>query len=162
MKTLEFKSEAKIFSYDELSDLQRQVAEAAQKATSTSYSPYSRYAVGAAVLLDNGEILTGSNQENVAYPQGLCAERTVLFYAGAHYPESGVRMLAIAARRPDGLTPEICSPCGGCRQVIAESEDRAGAPIQILLCSATEVWVFEGIESLMPLAVRAGSLEKNF
>jgi len=121
-------------------------------ATSRSYAPYSHFRVGAAVRLANGVTLSGSNQENAAYPSGLCAERTTLFYAGAQYPDVAVSMLAIAARGTDGqLTDEPTGPCGACRQVILESETRAGSPIRILLYGRSHVYVTEGIRPLLPL-----------
>ena len=96
--------------------------------------------------------LSGSNQENAAYPSGLCAERTALFYAGSQYPDVPVKMLAIAARGTDGeLTEEPTGPCGACRQVILESQTRAGAPMKILLYGRKHVYVMEGIETLLPL-----------
>lgn len=150
MRTLEIGAKIQICSHIELTNEQKSVVEAAKKATSGSYSPYSHFKVGAAVLLDNGEIVTGSNQENAAYPSGLCAERTALFYAGARYPEAHVRKIAIINRVDDKFGDKVCSPCGSCRQVICESEARAGAPIEILLCSATEVYVIQGIEALLP------------
>ncbi|MCR5394062.1 MAG: cytidine deaminase [Bacteroidales bacterium] len=150
MRTLEIGAKIQICSHIELTNEQKSVVEAAKKATSGSYSPYSHFKVGAAVLLDNGEIVTGSNQENAAYPSGLCAERTALFYAGARYPEARVRKIAIINRVGNNFGDKVCSPCGSCRQVICESEARAGAPIEILLCSATEVYVIQGIEALLP------------
>lgn len=150
MKTIEIAAKIRICSHIELTNEQKSVVEAAKKATSGSYSPYSRFKVGAAVLLDNGQIITGSNQENAAYPSGLCAERTALFYAGANYPDVPIRKLAIISRQGDDFGSQVCSPCGACRQVICECEARAGAPIEILLCSATEVYIFDGIEGLLP------------
>jgi cytidine deaminase len=104
------------------------------------------------VRLDNGEEIIGCNQENAAYPSGLCAERTALFTAGAQYPDTPVRMLAIAARGTDGeLTDNPTGPCGSCRQVIIESETRAKHPIRILLYGQRCVYVIDGIRKLMPL-----------
>lgn len=150
MKTIEIAAKIQICSHIELTNEQKNVVEAAKKATSGSYSPYSHFKVGAALLLDNGQIITGSNQENAAYPSGLCAERTAIFYAGANYPNVPIRKLAIISRQGDEFCSKICSPCGACRQVICEAQYRAGAPIEILLCSATEVYIFNGIEGLLP------------
>lgn len=162
MKELEIRAKIHICHESELNEAQKNVVEAAKKATLTSYAPYSRFHVGAAVLLDNGEVIAGSNQENAAYPSGTCAERTALFYAGARWPEAKVTKLAVAARSADGqLTPDVCSPCGACRQVILESQYRAGRPIEILLCSATEVYVLEGIEGLLPLGFDYDSLHAH-
>lgn len=152
MEKLELKSLIKVCQTEELSQEERHLIELAIAATDRSYSPYSHFKVGAAVRLDNGVELSGSNQENAAYPSGICAERTTLYYAGSQYPDIPVRMLAIAARGTDGeLTDEPTGPCGSCRQVILESETRAKGPIRILLYGRKHVYVMEGIESLMPL-----------
>ncbi|MBE6332383.1 MAG: cytidine deaminase [Bacteroidales bacterium] len=159
MKTIEIRAKIRICSHSELSVEQKNVVEAAKRATSGSYSPYSNFKVGAAVLLANGEIITGSNQENAAYPSGLCAERTAIFYAGANYPDVAIRKLAIISRQGDEFGREICSPCGACRQVICEAEARAGAPIEILLCSATEAYIFDGIDGLLPFGFSGKDLQ---
>lgn len=161
MKTIEFAAKIQICSHIELTKEQKSVVEAAKKATSGSYSPYSHFKVGAAVLLDNGEIICGSNQENAAYPSGLCAERTAIFYAGAKYPDVPIRKLAIISRQEDEFCSQICSPCGACRQVICEAQYRAGAPIEIMLCSATEVYIFNGIEPLLPFGFDMDDLNGN-
>lgn len=152
MQELELKSKIQVCQMDELTPDEQHLLQLAIEATGRSYAPYSKFCVGAAVRLDNGIELSGSNQENAAYPSGLCAERTVLFYAGAQYPDTPVRMLAIAARGTDGeLTEEPTGPCGACRQVIIESETRAGSPIRILLYGKKYVYVIDGISPLMPL-----------
>ena len=152
MENLELKSVIKVCQMEDLNEEERHLVELAIEATNRSYSPYSHFKVGAAVRLENGVELSGSNQENAAYPSGICAERTTLFYAGAQYPNVGVKMLAIAARGTDGeLTEEPTGPCGACRQVILESETRAGAPMKILLYGRKHVYVMEGIETLLPL-----------
>ena len=160
MKTLEISAKITILSELELTDDQKNVVEAAKKATLTSYSPYSHFSVGAACLLDNGEIISGSNQENAAYPSGICAERTTLFYAMARFPEAKVLKLAIISRNKGRITPEVCTPCGACRQVILETEARGGQPIELLLCSDTEIYVVNGISSLLPLGFNYDSLQK--
>ena len=152
MQELELKTIIHVCQPEELTPEEQHLLQQAIEATERSYSPYSHFRVGAAVKLDNGIEITGSNQENAAYPSGLCAERTALFSAGAQYPEAPVRMLAIAARGTDGeLTYEPTGPCGSCRQVIIESETRAKAPIRILLYGRRCVYVIEGIRKLMPL-----------
>lgn len=152
MQELELKSTIQVCQMDELTAEEQHLIQQAIQATDRSYAPYSQFCVGAAVRLDNGIELSGSNQENAAYPSGLCAERTALFYAGAQYPDVPVRMLAIAARGTDGeLTEEPTGPCGSCRQVIIESETRAGSPIRILLYGRKHVYVIDGIRPLMPL-----------
>jgi cytidine deaminase len=152
MHELELKSTIQVCQMEELTPNEQHLLQLAIEATGRSYAPYSKFCVGAAVRLDNGIELAGSNQENAAYPSGLCAERTALFYAGAQYPDVPVRMLAIAARGTDGeLTEEPTGPCGACRQVIIESETRADSPIRILLYSKKYVYVIDGIRPLMPL-----------
>ena len=127
--------------------------EAAIEATQRSYAPYSHFHVGAAVQLENDVIVTGTNQENAAYPSGLCAERTALFYANSQYPDKAVKALAIAACDENGTpSANIISPCGACRQVILETEKRFRKPIRILLYGPKEVYVIESAASLLPLA----------
>ena len=138
---------------DELSDAEQQLLRQAIEATSRSYAPHSHFHVGAALQLEDGTILPGCNQENAAFPAGLCAERSALFAAGAQYPDVPPVMLAIAARNPAGeLTPEPVSPCGTCRQVIIETETRYRRPLRLLLYGANRVYVMDGISNLMPLS----------
>lgn len=152
MKEVELKTVIQECQMDELSAEDRQLVEQAIEATRRSYAPYSHFRVGAAVRLENGEIVIGCNQENAAYPSGLCAERTALFAAGALYPDVPVRVLAVAARGTDGeMTEEPTGPCGSCRQVIIESETRAKHPIRILLYGRRCVYIIDGIRQLMPL-----------
>ena len=153
MKELELKSVIQACQMEELSADEQHLVNLAIEATSRSYAPYSHFHVGAAVRLENGEEIIGCNQENAAYPSGLCAERTALFSAGAQYPDVPVRMLAIAARGTDGdLQYEPVGPCGSCRQVIIESETRAKNPIRILLYGRKCIYVIDGIRQLMPLS----------
>lgn len=141
--------ESLIYSVDELDTEDRRLYEAAFEAAGRAYAVYSGFQVGAALLLANGEVVLGNNQENVAYPSGLCAERTALFYAGACYPDVAVRALAIAAVK-EGVRQAGISPCGACRQVMAETERRSGIPLRILLCGRESITVFTGINSLLP------------
>jgi len=121
--------------------------------TNRSYTPYSHFHVGAGVILNNGSDFLGCNQENAAFPAGLCAERTALFAAGAQYPDEPVKILAIAARGTDGeLTEEPVTPCGTCRQVIIETETRFHQQVVILLYGKKYVYRIEGIRQLMPLS----------
>ena len=152
MKTLTIETTIKVYAYHELSTEERKLTESALEATYRSYAPYSNFHVGAAVLLENDVIVTGSNQENVAYPSGLCAERTALFYANSQYPDIPVKALAIVARNADDVAKRnIISPCGACRQVMVETEKRFGRPMKVLLCGAEEVYVAERASSLLPL-----------
>jgi len=134
----------------------------AVKAVDSSYAPYSDFHVGAAVLLDNGEIIPGSNQENAAYPSGLCAERVALFYAKSKYPDSVVESLAITARADHFDLDYPLAPCGSCRQVIAEVENRQSQKIKIILRGETgTTQVIKGIENLLPLVFKEESLKRS-
>jgi cytidine deaminase len=153
MKQLELKSLVCECQMDELSQAERQLVTMAIEATSRSYAPYSRFHVGAALQLANGEMFLGCNQENAAFPAGLCAERAAIFAAGAQYPQEPVVCLAIAARGTDGqLTAEPVSPCGTCRQVIIETETRFRHPVRILLYGRNKLYIMDGIRHLMPLS----------
>ena len=123
----------------------------AREAAKNAYAPYSGFRVGAAVLLGNGIVVTGNNQENAAYPSGLCAERTALFYASAQYPKIPVIAIAISTLNRTATPSDIAKPCGACRQVMAEYEDIAGKPIQIILDSTNKILVLNGIDNLLPL-----------
>lgn len=133
MKDLTITSVIKVYEYDELNDTDRALLDDAIEATRRSYAPYSHFSVGAAALLANGVVVTGTNQENAAYPSGLCAERTTLFYANSQYPDQAVVTLAIAARTEKDFIDTPIPPCGACRQVILETEKRYKQPIRILL-----------------------------
>lgn len=135
----------------ELSEEDRELVEAAKQATNGSYAPYSKFLVGAAARLQDGCIVTGANQENAAYPSGLCAERTALFAAGAQHPDQPVVSLAIAARKGKRFLSQPISPCGACRQVISGVEERYGTPIRILLYGTEGILVSDGISPLLPL-----------
>lgn len=133
-------------SLEDFSLLQR-----AKVAMENAYAPYSKFNVGAAVLLKNGEIILGSNQENIAYPSGLCAERTALFAAGANYPNQIVKKLAIVANGDLLPSSSVLSPCGSCRQVMAETSNRQKEAFEIILLNPDgSVMVFDGIEDLLP------------
>ncbi len=134
--------------------------EGAKAAAHKAYAPYSKFRVGAAALLDNGEIITGSNQENAAYPSGLCAERTTIFYANAKYPESKVLRLLIYAETDKGPVLTPISPCGACRQVLLEKETIQGQPMQVTLAGANDLYHLPGVAlSLLPLSFVPKSLE---
>ena len=120
MKTLTIESRFAVCSIDELTDAERRLVECARRATGHSYAPYSSFHVGAAVMLADGTIVEGSNQENASYPAGTCAERTAIFYANSAYPDTPVTMLAVAARAGDTFTAGPVPPCGVCRQVLWE------------------------------------------
>ncbi len=137
----------------ELTAEEQKAIHLAIEGTRRSYTPYSNFHVGAGVILNNGQEYIGCNQENAAFPAGLCAERTALFAAGAQYPDNPVKILAIAARGTDDeLTEEPVSPCGTCRQVIIETETRHSQQVIILLYGRRCIYRMEGIRHLMPLS----------
>jgi cytidine deaminase len=136
---------------DELSQEQQKLVQSAMEAARTAYAPYSGYLVGAAVLLGNGETVTGSNQENAAYPSGLCAERVAIFYAGARYPEVPVRSIAIAAIREGIFQEDPVAPCGGCRQVMYEKETQGKTPMEVILYGSRKIQVIKQVADLLPL-----------
>ena len=143
----------------ELNEVEQKLVEAAKDATFRSYAPYSHFHVGAAVLLDNGEIIIGNNQENCAFPSGLCAERTTLFYANSRYPDVPVRILCIAARDTLGnFTKEPISPCGACRQVMLETEHRFGSPIQVMLYGTGGTYFVNSARELLPIGFDKNNL----
>lgn len=126
---------------------------AARSATKLSYAPYSHFHVGAAVLLENGEIIRGGNQENASYPVGICAERSTLATAQNLFPDVPIVAIALAATNDAGeLTEEIITPCGMCRQAIAECEKRYEKEIKIIMTSKSEKVVCEGVKHLLPMA----------
>ena len=160
MKQLDIHTTIKIYSPDELSAEEQQLVAIAKEATTRSYAPYSHFHVGAAALLANGEIISGTNQENAAYPSGICAERTTLFYANSQHPQEAVKALAIAARTSEGHWTETpISPCGACRQVMTETENRFGKPMKVLLCSTREVFVIESAKDLLPVSFGSEDLK---
>lgn len=132
----------------DVQDLMSQAVEAREK----SYSPYSQFRVGAAILLENEEVVTGSNQENASYPAGLCAERTAIFYAGAKYPETKIRKMALTARSENHKMEVPTPPCGSCRQAIAEYEVKQDHPIEIYFMGEKgKVVKASSISDLLPL-----------
>lgn len=138
-------------SLDQLDADDRKTADAAVEAISLSYAPYSRFNVGAAVMFEDGEIVKGANQENAAYPSGLCAERTALFYASASRPDKAMKILAIAAGQEGKLCDSPATPCGACRQVMAQYQTKSGRPMAVILVGARKIWKFEKVDDLLPL-----------
>jgi cytidine deaminase len=152
MKELKITTVVKTYRFDELSEADRKLVTAAKEATRNSYAPYSGFSVGAAALLRNGIVVTGSNQENVAYPSGLCAERTTLFYANSQYPGQPVDALAIAAYTGEDFVDSPITPCGACRQVMLETETRYNHPIRILLYGKKDIYEISRVSDLLPLS----------
>ena len=148
-------------SISELSEEEQALLNDAIQATDTAYAPYSNFHVGAAVLMENGEVVTGSNQENAAYPSGLCAERVALFAAGAHYPGVKIKSVAITAHFDGDKKLLSVSPCGDCRQVMAEFEHRFGTNIKLIMTGEKgKVVVIPNIKTLLPLMFNSDQLKK--
>ncbi|MBO5271769.1 MAG: cytidine deaminase [Muribaculaceae bacterium] len=153
MKQLDITTPITIARYEELSTIEQKLVDEARNATLRAYAPYSKFSVGAVILLSNGEIITGANQENVAYPSGTCAERTACFYAHAQYPDARFQTIAIAARGTDGNElPQPISPCGSCRQSLLEYEMLAKGNVKVMLIGADEIYILPSVKSLLPLA----------
>ena len=153
MKEYQLNTTMRAYQWDELSDEQREVVSIAKEQTANSYCPYSGFHVGAAAKLANGMIIRGANQENAAYPSGLCAERTATFYASAQYPEIPFNKLAITAINPTEKLTKPVSPCGSCRQALLEYEQKFNQHIEVLLAGEEgEVYVLKSISDLLPFS----------
>lgn len=151
MKEYNLTTKMHSYQWNELSEEQRELLRVAKEQTKHSYCPYSGFHVGAAAKLSNGVIIPGCNQENAAYPSGLCAERTALFAAGAQYPDQPVERLAIACFTDGHFTAQPGSPCGACRQVMIETEHRYGGKMEVLLYGEDETFVVDSAADLLPL-----------
>lgn len=143
-------------SNDSLSSADKELEMCALEAAKKAYAPYSKFLVGAAVRLENGVIITGSNQENAAYPSGLCAERTALFYAGAQYPDVAPVALLVVAFNQSGRL-EMITPCGGCRQVLVETATRF-RPFRLLLSGSQHTLILEDCRQALPFAFDGSDL----
>ncbi len=144
------------FVYEEFASVSEMMPEdqelvaAALDAQKGSYSPYSHFQVGAALRLDNGIVVKGANQENAAYPSGLCAERSAMFWAGANYPDVPMDTLAVAGSDHGVLCESPASPCGACRQVMAEYQKKHGKPMKIILVGSKRIRKFKCVDDLLP------------
>lgn len=148
-------------SVDELPQNDANLLNAAIEALNGSYAPYSNFNVGAAVLLDNGVIVKGANQENIAYPSGLCAERTALFSAHANYPDNKVVSIALTSSQNGILLATPPFPCGACRQVMAQTQTRNGSPLKIIIGGSDKILVFNSVESLLPFIFASEEVGKH-
>lgn len=138
-------------SVNELNAEDRELADEAIAAMNSAYAPYSHFHVGAAVRMSNGQIVRGANQENAAFPSGLCAERTAMFAASAKYPDKDMRSIALAGGVYGRLAAEPATPCGACRQVMAQYQTKAGKPMSVIMVGAKRVWKFEKVDDILPL-----------
>lgn len=152
MKKINISIDIELKQKEELSAEEQILVDKAIEATTRSYSVYSHFAVGAALMLENGDIVLGANQENAAFPSGLCAERTAIFAAQVNNPDQPLKTIAIAARNENGLLKKPITPCGGCRQVMLEIEDRYKKPVKILLYGTEGIYVVNSVKDIMPLS----------
>jgi len=159
MEHITYETKITVYQPEEIPAEYISLIDEAKLQTQKSYAPYSGFRVGAAVLLANGIIVGGNNQENSAYPSGLCAERTAIFYANSQYPDTEVQTLAIAAYTQDEFTSEPIAPCGACRQVLLETENRYNKPIKIILYGIDKIFVLENVKQLLPVSFGKDSLK---
>lgn len=140
-------------SWKELPEQDKLLVEKAYQIAENAYAPYSQFHVGASVLLEDGTIVLGSNQENAAFPSGTCAERTALFYTGANFPDKKILKIVIVAKGEFADFDNILSPCGACRQVMLESEQRQNKPIEVILVSQNKKTILlKSVKNLLPFA----------
>ena len=149
-------------SEKELTESEQQLLQKAREASDLAYAPYSNFHVGAALLLANGVVVCGNNQENVAYPSGLCAERVAIYAAGAQYPNTAIKTIAITCKSKSFHVSEPLSPCGACRQAMSEYEMRHKSAIRVILAGETgKIRVMESIADLLPFMFIAEELKKT-
>ena len=151
MKEINLDAKIQFCQMEELSEDDQRLVNKAIEATRNSYAPYSNFHVGACLRTADGMEMIGANQENAAFPSGLCAERSAIFAAQSQHPESAIVALAIAARNEEGLMATPVSPCGACRQVILEMEDRYQCDVKILLYGTDGIYVIPNVKTLLPL-----------
>ena len=159
MKTINLNIAIKHCQLDELSVADRELIEQAMKATDNAYAEYSHFYVGAALRLANGRIVIGANQENAAFPSGLCAERTAVFSAQANFPDQSIEALALVARNDNGLIDNPVTPCGACRQVLLGVEERYGRPMRVLMYGKSGVYSVGSAKDLLPLSFVDSSMK---
>lgn len=149
-----------VYSFEEGSENIKKLIKKAKFATNDAYAPYSGFHVGAAVLLTDGNIITGNNQENAAYPSGLCAERVAIFAANAQYPKIAVEAIAVAAFHDGDYTEMPCCPCGSCRQTLTEVENRFGHPIRVIMYGKEKIYEVASARDLLPISFGKESLSE--
>lgn len=148
-----------VLKCEELDSTDKQLVDLAISATKCSYCKYSHFSVGAAVLLANGQKITGANQENAAFPVTICAERAAIFAAQTQYPDQPILSIAIAAATPKGLLKTPITPCGSCRQVILGIEQRYNKPIRVILYGTDYIYIFKSIKDLIPFSFTDSDME---
>lgn len=148
-------------SSDELDQEDRDLLLKALEVSEQAYAPYSGFEVGAAVLLENGEVITGTNQENVAFPSGICAERTAFYYVGTHYSSHKIKSVAVTAKSKNFEVNYPVSPCGSCRQAMYEYESNQGTPIKVIMMGESgEVRIVHSVADLLPFTFHEKGLKK--
>ena len=152
MRTIDLNIRVREFAFEEMNEADRHLLEQAKLATNNAYANYSKFYVGAALLLADGSVVIGANQENAAFPSGLCAERSAIFAAQSQRPEQAVVAMAVAARTEKGFLSQPITPCGACRQVVLEMEDRYKQPVRILLYGESRIFELSSIKDLLPLS----------
>jgi cytidine deaminase len=163
LRTEKIETEVKIYaSLSELDESMQALMLAARSIAKSAYAPYSHFNVGAAILLKNGTVITGSNQENVAYPSGLCAERVAIFYAGAQFPNEDIIAIAVTAYALDFEFLDVASPCGNCRQAMLEYEAKQNKAVKFYMDSSKgEIYEVKSIADLLPFNFKATFLKKS-
>ncbi|MCL1943090.1 MAG: cytidine deaminase [Candidatus Azobacteroides sp.] len=151
MKTFEIVTKVTVYHINDLNHIEKKIIFAAKEASEKAYSPYSGFNVGCAVMLETGEFFTGNNQENAAYPSGLCAERVTMMYANANRPDVPVIAMGIAVQQNGVFLSYPTPPCGGCRQVLLETENRFKKPIKIYLFGEEEIYMIDSVKDILPL-----------
>ncbi len=160
MKNIEIRTQ--ITQFDQLEELpadEQELLLNARNICNNAYAPYSEFKVGVALLLDNGEIVTGTNQENAAYPSGLCAERTAIFWANSQFPNNSIIKMAISAFNKSNQTPQLITPCGACRQVMVETEIRYRNCIKTILDGENQIVTIDKVTDLLPLYFNGDELK---
>ena len=144
-----------------LSTMDRELMKQAKSAANIAYAPYSEFNVGAALILENNHIVVGNNQENSSFPCGICAERVALFYKGANYPELLIKKIAITASSKNFKLDNPVGPCGLCRQVLIEYEDKQSSDIEVILFNSKRLFKLANAKDLLPLSFKENKLKRN-
>lgn len=149
-KEIVVKTKLSLLEWDDLNEASKNLVLAAREATERAYAPYSNFLVGAALQLENDEIFTGTNQENMAYPSGLCAERVACFAAKSAYPKISISQIVVVARQQNSSKFQLATPCGSCRQVMSEYEKQQQQKIALLLVDGDIIYHSASIENMLP------------
>ena len=160
MESLSLTTKILVYTFDEGTENIKKLINEAKLATKNAYAPYSGFHVGAAVLLSDGEIISGNNQENAAYPSGLCAERVAIFASNSQKPDTAIEAIAIAGFHDGDFTDLPCCPCGSCRQVMIEVENRFEKSVRVIMYGKSKIYEVESAKDLLPLSFGKESLSE--